>query len=258
MLGANRSSVVLEKLNTTNLIIGIVVGVVGTIGTAIGIWTFFASPYQLEAYALSVEAPMPPKLQQTLMDLQQFTVKDIRRRYSRDPEFPAVGDETLAAAIPAFSWMIKDRLKWELELTSRLTDRLTVITIRNAGSRTVRNVQLQMRDATKDSIILDRGDGKREIVDFGGILKLGDVPPRSEFNLYLYSLAPYLGNAAISHDEGVTEISEYRPVPPFFARTGGIFISYYWTTVVLGTAVGCAVILFIFQLIKGRRTKPRV
>ena len=248
----------LTKLNTANLIIGIVVGVLGTIATGTAIWTFFVSPYQLEAYALWVEAPMPPKLQKTLKDLQQFSVKDIRRRYSSDPEFPVIRDETLEAAIPAFSWIINDRLEWNLELTNRLTDRLTVITVRNAGSKTVRNVQLQMQYATQDSIIVDRGDGTREIVDFGGLLKLGDVPPRSEFNLYLYSLSPYLGNATITHDEGVTEISEYLPVPSFVARTGGIVISYYWTTVVLAVVVGCVVILFILHLIKSRKTRLHV
>lgn len=137
----------LVKLNTLNLMIGIVVGVLGTVATATAIWTFFVSPYQLEAYAVWVEAPMPPKLQKTLKDLQQFSVADIRKGYSRDPSFPAVQDETLEAAIPAFSWIVKDRLTRDLELTNRLTEQLTVITIRNAGSKTVRNVQLQMQHA---------------------------------------------------------------------------------------------------------------
>lgn len=247
----------IAKLNSVNLIIGIVVGVLGTISTGTAIWTFFVSPYQLEAYALSVEAPMPPKLRKTLNELNQFSVGDIRKRYSRDPDFPVIRDETLEAAIPVFSEIIKDRLTWGLEMTNKLNDYLTVITLRNAGSKTVRNVQLQMQYVTQGSVILDRGGGKRENLNFGGILELGDVPPKSKFNIYFYSFGPYLGNGFFTHDEGIAEISEYRPVPPFVALTGGVFISYYWTTVVLaGTVVGCLVILFLLRFVKTRKVIP--
>jgi hypothetical protein len=246
----------LAKLKSVNLIIGIFVGVLGTVATGTAIWTFFVSPYQLEAYALSVETPMPPNLRETLNDLNQFSLGDIRKRYSRDPDFPAIQDETLEAAIPVFSKIIKDRLSWSLKLTNKLNDHLTVITLRNGGRKTVRNVQLQMQYATQGSVILDRGDGKKEIFDFGGILKLGDVPPKSNFNIYLYSLTPYLGNGVVTHDEGIADISEYRPVPPFVAKTGGVFISYYWTTVVLAVTVGCLVILFLLRLIKNRKAIP--
>jgi hypothetical protein len=147
----------IAKLKSVNLIIGIVVGVLGTVATGTAIWTFFVSPYQLEAYAVSVEAPMPPNLRETLNELNQFSLGNIRKRYSRDPDFPVIQDETLEAAIPVFSKIIKDRLTWSLELKNKLNDQLTVITLRNGGRKTVGNVQLQMQYATQGSVILDCG-----------------------------------------------------------------------------------------------------
>ena len=243
----------LAKLDRANLIIGIVVGILGTVATGTAIYTFFVSPYQLEAYTISISAPMSPKLQEELKGLNQFSVSQIRKRYSRDPDFAMISGETLDAVIPIFSKIIKDRLAWRLGMANKIDAQLKVINLRNVGRKAVRNVQVQMKYGMQASVIIDRGGKKKEFADFDGILKLGDMPPKAEFNIYLYSRLPYFENGIVSHDEGIAEISEYRPVPPLIAQTGGVFISYYWTTVVLVVIVGCMLILLLLRFAINRK-----
>ena len=207
--------------------IGIFVGIVTIIAAVLTIRAFLISPYKIEAYALTVEAPMPPNLREELENLHVFSVEEITRKYSQKEDFPMVSNEIIEEAIPLFSEIIKDRLYWSLRQGGLSDDHLGVILIRNIGDKTARDVQFQMGMPAHKPAVIERNFGIKEVVDFGGVLKLGDMPPKSTIKIYLYQSLIFFGASVVTHDEGFTDVSVYsHPSPHYATRSKGIYIQY--------------------------------
>jgi hypothetical protein len=226
----------IDKINSIYLIIGIVVGIITAAVGAITIWNWINAPYKLEAYILSTPAPLPPKLDRDIKAFKDFSFEDIRKRYKENNVISHVPDAIIKQAIPAFSEIIKDRIEMAKGYGLKINDYLNLLTLRNAGNKTINNIQISSKQTLNSLAIIDRGDNKDEVVEFTGILNIGKLSPQAELKVFVYESFPSIfempfGN--ITHDEGVAEVSVYQAVPKFIYTNGGIFISYYWTITIL-------------------------
>jgi hypothetical protein len=109
---------------------------------------------------------------------------------------------------------------------------------------------------------IERGLGSQGTIEFsGGKLVIGNLSPRSEITVYIYSNFPFAfdeKSVFLTHDKGVGKVSFYRPVPKLVTQTSGIFISWFWTTVALGVLlIGVFIFLGGRWLIRRQRVRSQ-
>lgn len=242
---------------------------IATILGIIGIYQFIKTPYHLEASILSTTTPLAHGLKKDLSEITHLSIEDIKK-IKGIPKINSQPDKFYEISKKLFDTIINDRINLVIEKDIKFFKygNLIVATINNIGYETLSSVQMKLgyipygieEVYKKEYAQIYWDDGRLEVQEFSNIVKIGDMPPQSTAVVYIYSrfpvFLPIKDYVVLSHRYGIGKINYFAPVPKMVSTGGGIFISFYWTSIISGSILIVIVItLIILFIIKRKNTK---